>query len=89
MPPALRLARLCQEFHIDPVRALQLDQETPPGWIDRVLEARAFAEAKILVDGTQDRKHLPESPWIDWVHETELAVAAEDIARDRSERREG
>jgi len=51
---------------------------TLPGfWLDEVIEARRYAEAKRLWDQNRKRSELPESPWIDLVVEIDMELAAE------------
>lgn len=75
------IGRICEEFHCLPSQALIEWQDAPCGLLEDIIEARAFAAAKQVVDSTADAKHLPDSPMVALVQQIEFAVAAEEIAR--------
>lgn len=61
----------------------------PAGWIDEVLEAKAYRQAKSLVDAadTEDaRKRLPSTPLFEVVKEITQDLAIQEIARRQQHR---
>lgn len=82
MPFAFWLARLCEEFQCLPSAALQEWRQAPAGLLEEIIEMRAYARAKEMVDGatTADaRKRLPRTPLFELVKEIEFALAHEEI----------
>jgi len=57
-------------------------RNAPAGWIEEVLEARAYEQAKAMTDAadtTEARKRLPTSRLFALVTEIEFDLAQEDI----------
>jgi len=52
----------------------------PGSFIDELVEARRYAEAKRLWDQNRKRSELPVSAWIDLVEDIDMELAAEDLA---------
>ncbi len=55
------LSRVCDEFSIDPLRALRVIENSPPGLIEDILELRAYAATWQAIrsaqgDGTAQRR---------------------------------
>lgn len=80
MPLALWIGRLCERFHCLPSAAFQEWQQTPCGWLEEVLEALAYADAKAVFDRAQSRKDLPQTPMMHLVKTIDLELAQEDIS---------
>jgi hypothetical protein len=79
----LWLSRICEEFHCLPSEALREWLMAPAGLIEEVLEARAYAYAKARVDAKDAPKGGPsDTPMMERVKEIELAIVAEELARD-------
>ncbi len=81
--------RVCEEFHCVPsVARAELDADFE-GVID-VLTCRHYARAKAAYDGMKDltpeaRAKVLADPMVQQVRETEVALAAEALARKRED----
>lgn len=79
------ISRLCEEFHCLPSAALAEWQRAPDGLLEEIVEARAFAAAKGVVDRAKDKMEIPDTPMTALVQEIEFALARERIrARQES-----
>jgi hypothetical protein len=78
---AFWLSRICEEFHCLPSQAMREWLTAPAGLLEEILEARAYAHAKAIVDA-QDRPRGQkyESPMMQRVEQIEMAIAAEELA---------
>lgn len=57
-------------------------ERTPPGWVQEVLEARAYRQAKHAMDAAdtpEAAKRLPTTPLFQWVREIEEALVLEEM----------
>lgn len=68
------LGRLCEEFHCLPSEAFREWLQAPVGFLEEIIESRAYARAKDLYDHARSAKDLPQSPLIDLVKEIEFAL---------------
>ena len=80
------IGRICEEFHCLPSEAMREWRTSPAGFLEDVMEARAYAQAWAMVDGAKSAKDIPSSPL------TDLAITirrelAEDELRDELTRR--
>ncbi len=80
MSLAFWVGQLCEEFHCLPSVALEEWYTLPGAFLDEVIEARRYAEAKRLWDQNRKRAELPVSAWIDLVEEIDMELAAEELA---------
>lgn len=83
MPIEWWIGRICEEFHCLPSEAWREWQLTPVGWIERVMEARAYAATKRLRDAAKDEKHMPTGPMSDRVKQIQFAIVREEIAANQ------
>ena len=64
MPPdEWLISRICEEFHCTPLEALEQPLELT---LD-IIGLRAYSEAKQMIDTTEDKANLPQSPMIEMV----------------------
>lgn len=59
-------------------------QEAPCGLLETILEMRAYAHAKRVVQDARTAKDIPPEPIYHLVHDIEGAIAAEDLERRRA-----
>lgn len=78
MPWALYVGRICEAFNCRPSQALEELARMPAGWLDEIIEARAFADTWSLWDQATDKAHVPDTPMMALVKEIEFACVAED-----------
>lgn len=52
-------------------------QALPFGFLDELLEARRYAEAKSIVAHAKSVTDIPVSPWTEWAQRIELRLAEE------------
>lgn len=79
MPLPLWIGRLCEEFHCLPSAAYAETQRLPAGLLEEILEARAFATAKSLLDYAPDPKKVPNTPMVQLVKDVMQDAAQEEI----------
>jgi hypothetical protein len=75
------VGRLCEEFQCLPTEAWRELRRLPAGFLETIIEYRAYARAKAMVDAadTADaRKRLPSSPLIGMAQEFDMRLAEED-----------
>lgn len=82
-PEALWIGRYCEAFGCVPSAAYAEWLRSPVGFLDEILEARAFTQAKSLVDRARDDKDLPDHPMIQLVKDVMQEAALADMARAR------
>jgi hypothetical protein len=82
MPFTLWVGRLCDEFPGRlPSELLAEWQRLPAGFLDEVMEARAFVRTKTLLEAAPEPDKVPETPMLQIVKDVIEAVADEDLAR--------
>lgn len=82
MPPLWWLSRLSEEFHCRASEALEEWERAPVGLLEQIIEMRAFAAAKSIVDQARDRKDIPRTPMCQLVQRIEFErVQAEREAK--------
>lgn len=69
------VSRLCEEFHCLPSQALREWWAAPVGLLETILEYRAFAAAKAIVDAADRLEDIPQTPMTTLVQEVEFALA--------------
>jgi len=74
---------LCEEFHCRPSQALREWQQAPCDLLETILEFRAYAQAKHVVENAKSRTDIPQTPLTQLVQEIEFEIAAEDIEAQR------
>lgn len=84
-PFAWLVSRLCEEFSISPGQALRELAETPWRLLSDILELRAYARAKELLEQARSEGDVPRTPAVEMVWE----VQAELLRRRRQREREG
>lgn len=80
MPFALWVGRLCEAFQCLPSAALAEYDRLPVGVLEEIIEARAFARMKGIVDRARRPEDIPDSPLADLVKAVIEAAALEEIA---------
>lgn len=73
------ISRLCEEFGYRPEQALWAHQTAPDGFLEQVLEARAYAATKAAIDRATTRKQQPTGRLADLVREIDLELAQDDL----------
>lgn len=82
MPPFEWLvSRVCEEFHCLPSEAVNELMDDPSHMALDIIELRAYAVAKNMLDKAQSDKDIPDGPIIDRVFE----IQAEVLKRKRGE----
>lgn len=71
------IGRLCEEFHCLPDAAWRCWLKMPAGFMERVIEYRAYAGTKAQYDHASNPK--AESPMLSLVKEIDFEIAQEDI----------
>jgi hypothetical protein len=76
---------LAEEFGCLPSAALAEWQRAPAGLLEEIIEMRAFAAAKQIVDSAQRRQDIPRTPMCQLVQriEFELVQAQVDVDAKR------
>ena len=74
------LSRICEEFHIPPSQAV----DEPLEVCLLIMESRAYAKAKQIVEQTEKAEDLPDDPMVDLVQEIQFALAREAIEARRA-----
>ncbi len=83
-------SRVCEEFHIDPMRADAVMAWAPAGWLEEVIEARHYADTYHQVMAASKPSDVPSSPLVDLVREIELDRADKALrAKQRKDRARG
>lgn len=77
VPVVWWISRLCEEFHCLPSQALAEWRQAPCGVLEQILEARAFAAAKHVVDGAKRKMDIPQTPMTALVQEIEYDMVKE------------
>lgn len=77
MPFVFLVGRLCQEFGYKPEEAVRAWGEAPVGFLEQVIEARAYAEVKAAADRATSRKDRPTGALADLLTEIEFELASE------------
>ena len=73
------ISRLCDEFPYTPEQAVDAWGRAPDGFLEQVIEARAYARTKAAMDAATSRKNMPTGPMADLVTAIEFDVAAQDV----------
>jgi len=74
---------VCEEFHCLPSQAARELARTPVGFVQRILKARVFAQAKAMYDAAHEQGHeaaqrLPRTPIFDLVKTIDFEIANAD-----------
>jgi len=77
MPVPYLVGRLCEEFGYHPEQALHAWQRAPEGFLEQVMEMRAYARTKGACDHAVSRKSRPTGKLADLVTEIEFELAGE------------
>ncbi len=80
MPLTCWLNRICDEYHCRPSEAWQEWVEAPAGFIEELIEARAYAAAKASYDRLSDydeptRRRVMSQPIMQLVRDVDLGLA--------------
>jgi len=86
LPDALWISRICQEFPCyGPEEAERAWRRAPVGWLEEIIEARHYAEAKALYERTARPEDLPkDDPMITLVEEIRYQREGERLAASRA-----
>ena len=79
MPFVYLVSRLCEEFGYTPVAAVRAWYGAPAGFLEQVIEARAYAKTKALCDAATSRKERPTGPMAELVTAIEFELAHEEL----------
>lgn len=79
MPWEWWISRFCEEFHCLPSEAVREWRVAPAGLLETILECRAFAAAKQIVDHARNAKDIPPTPMTALVQEIEFDLAQQDL----------
>ena len=83
MPFEFFISRLCDEFKCLPSEAEREWRNAPVGWLEDIIEARAFAEMKRTMESTTDaeqlRKLKAESSLARMVETIEFEIVRESL----------
>lgn len=79
LPLVFLISRLCEEFGYHPEQALRAHQQAPDGFLEQVLEARAYAATKAAIDRAATRKEQPRGRLADLVREIDMELAQEAL----------
>lgn len=85
VPFAFWLGRLCEEFHCLPSDAYREWLTAPAGLLEEILEMRAFARAKEIVDAAKTAQDIPRGRIFDLVKQIAFETAREDLDRRQAE----
>lgn len=75
-----------------PTEVLAELDRLPIGFLDDVIEVKAYRQAKAMVEAAttaEARKRLPKGPLIELVDEIEMELAEEEIAANETEGNNG
>lgn len=78
------ISRLCEEFGYRPEEAWRAWRTAPEGFLEQVMEARAYAATKAAQDRATTRKEQPTGATADLVREIELELAQDDLAMEHT-----
>ncbi len=78
MPVTVWIGRLCEEFHCLPSEAWEEMRRHPDGWLETLIEARAYTRAKAVVDSAKKPEDIPREPIYGLVREIEFALVREN-----------
>ena len=78
-PFTFLISRLCEEFGYTPEQAVRAWQRAPEGFLEQVMEARAYARTKAACDAARTRKERPTGPLADLVTAIEFELAQEEM----------
>jgi hypothetical protein len=82
------ISRICEEFNCLPSQALNEMLDDPSSMALEIIELRAYARAKELIDTTDKQDKLPNNPMIDRVFEiTDYLGKQEKQRRGQNERK--
>lgn len=73
------ISRLCEEFGYRPEDAVRAWRAAPEGFLEQVMEARAYAATKAAQDRATSKKEQPTGPTADLVRTIELELVQEDL----------
>lgn len=79
LPHAYLIRRICDVFHCLPSAAEEELRRSPVGWVEEVIEAGHYADAKAMVDRATDEKQLPQTPLMELVKDITEQLAQEEI----------
>lgn len=77
---------VCEHFHCDPQRALQLIDDDIDGLLFRIIDLRVYARAKEIFDTTPVEKRK-NTPLMDMVGSVTVELAKERIQRKLDDQR--
>jgi len=86
MPVTAWLNRICEEYHCRPSEAWQEWVEAPVGWLEELIEARAYMAAKATYDRLSDydaqaRARVMSQPIMQLVKDVDLGIAQAELER--------
>ena len=84
MPFEFWIGRLCEEFHCLPSAAFREWLRAPAGFLEEVIEIRAYAEAKRIYDAAENKQQIPKGPIFDMVKRIDLELAKEALDARRT-----
>ena len=73
------IGRLCEEFGCLPSAAYREWLACPVGFLEEVIDARAYAKTKAQVDASTKRSEQPHGPLADLVRQIEFGLAQQEI----------
>jgi len=88
MPQTWWVSRLSEEFHCCPSAALREWQQAPEGLLEEIIEMRAFAAAKHIVDSAQRRQDIPRTPMCQLVQRIEFELVQAQVDADQAARQD-
>ena len=74
------VSRLCEEFGYRPEEAYRAWRSAPDGFLEQVLEARAYAATKAAIDRAATRKEQPCGQLADLVRQIDLEIAQAEMS---------
>lgn len=72
------IGRLCEEFHCLPSEAYREWRRVPAGFLEEILEGRAYRAAKRVYDRAATAADVPDDPMIDLVKAIEFELQRAD-----------
>lgn len=81
VPTEWWISRLCEEFHCLPSEALREWRTAPAELLETIVEFRAFAQAKAVVERAKKKSDIPDTAMCHLVQEIEFDL----VERERAE----
>jgi len=69
------VSRICEEFHCLPTEAVKELLDDPLNMALEIMELRAYARAKEVLDNAKSKNDVPSSPMVDMVMEIQAELA--------------